>query len=215
MPNLLTSARHIVIEGPIGVGKTSLAKKLAERLAADLLLENATDNPFLPRFYQEPRRYALATQLHFLFDRTRELRERAQGDLFSNGSVADFLLDKDPLFARLNLDDDEYALYQKVYADLAPAAPAPDLVIYLQAPLDSLIARVRRRGVEFERGMNADYLARLAAAYSDYFHRFEAAPLLIVNSENLDFAHDDKHFELLLERMAKLRGPREFFSRAA
>ena len=207
--------RYLVVEGPIGVGKTSLTHRLAERMNADTLLENADDNPFLPRFYQEPRRYALATQLHFLFDRTRQLRELAQGDLFHAGTVSDFLIDKDMLFARLNLDDDEFELYQKVYNDLAPQAPNPDLVIYLQAPLDILQARVNRRGIEFERGMDAGYLQRLANSYSEFFHRYDAAPLLIVNTANLNFAESDADFELLVERIGKLRGPREFFSRAA
>lgn len=211
----LARYRYVVVEGPIGVGKTSLTRKLAERLGATTLLENASDNPFLPKFYQDPRRYALPAQLHFLFDRSRQLRELAQGDLFSAGTVSDFLLDKDMLFARLNLDDDEFALYQKVYADLAPQAPTPDLVIYLQAPTGSLQDRVKHRGVEFERGMAADYLRRLAASYSDFFHRYDAAPLLIVNSENLNFAQRAADFDLLLERMAKMRGQREFFSRAA
>ena len=207
--------RYVVVEGPIGVGKTSLTRKLAERMGADMLLENADDNPFLPRFYQEPRRYALATQLHFLFDRTRQLRELAQGDLFRAGTVSDFLIDKDMLFARLNLEDDEFDLYQKVYNDLAPQAPVPDLVIYLQAPLDTLQARVNRRGVEFERGMDAGYLQRLANSYSEFFHRYDTAPLLIVNTAHLNFAESDVDFELLVERIGKLRGPREFFSRAA
>ncbi len=207
--------RYIVVEGPIGAGKTSLTYKLAERLDADTLLENAGDNPFLPRFYQEPKRYALPTQLHFLFDRTRQLRDLAQGDLFRVGTVSDFLIDKDMLFARLNLDDDEFELYQKVYADLAPQAPTPDLVIYLQAPIDALRERVHRRGVEFERGMDADYLQRLANSYSEFFHRYEAAPLLIVNTANLNFAQSEDDFELLLERVDKMRGPREFFNRGA
>ncbi|MDA8127597.1 MAG: deoxynucleoside kinase [Betaproteobacteria bacterium] len=211
----LSRYRYLVVEGPIGAGKTSLTYKLAERMGADTLLENAGDNPFLSRFYQEPRRYALPTQLHFLFDRARQLRDLAQGDLFRSGTVSDFLIEKDMLFARLNLDDDEFELYQKVYADLAPQVPAPDLVIYLQAPVNTLQERVRRRGVEFERGMDADYLQRLANSYSEFFHRYEAAPLLIVNTGNLNFADSEADFELLLERIDKMRGPREFFNRAA
>jgi len=207
--------RYIVVEGPIGAGKTSLSYKLAEHLDADTLLENASDNPFLQRFYQEPARYALSTQLHFLFDRSRQLRELAQGDLFRAGTVSDFLIDKDMLFARLNLDDDEFDLYQKVYADLALQAPTPDLVIYLQAPVEVLQERVKRRGVEFERGMDAGYLQRLANSYSEFFHRYEAAPLLIVNTSHLNFVENEADFELLLERMDKMRGPREFFSWAA
>jgi len=207
--------RYIVVEGPIGAGKTSLSYKLAEHLDADTLLENASDNPFLQRFYQEPARYALSTQLHFLFDRSRQLRELAQGDLFRAGTVSDFLIDKDMLFARLNLDDDEFDLYQKVYADLALQAPTPDLVIYLQAPVEVLQERVKRRGVEFERGMDAGYLQRLANSYSEFFHRYEAAPLLIVNTSHLNFVENEADFELLLERMDKMRGPREFFGRAA
>jgi deoxyadenosine/deoxycytidine kinase len=206
--------RYVVVEGPIGAGKTSLTHKLAERLGADTLLENAGDNPFLPRFYQEPRRYALPTQLHFLFDRARQLRELAQGDLFRAGTVSDFLIDKDMLFARLNLDDDEFDLYQKVYADLAPQAPAPDLVIYLQAPIQALQERVNRRGIDYERSMDASYLEKLANSYSEFFHRYDAAPVLMVNTTNLNFAQRDADFELLLERMQKMRGPREFFSRA-
>ena len=207
--------RYIVVEGPIGAGKTSLTHKLAEHLSADILLENASDNPFLPRFYQEPKRYALPTQLYFLFERSRQLRDLAQGDLFRAGTVSDFLIDKDMLFARLNLDDDEFELYQKVYADLTVQAPTPDLVIYLQAPIDALLERVKRRGVEFERGMDAGYLQRLANSYSEFFHRYDASPLLIINTSSLNFADSDEDFELLLQRMTKMRGPREFFSRAA
>lgn len=211
----LSRYRYIVVEGPIGVGKSSLARRLAEHLDADTLMENAADNPFLPRFYQDPRRYALPTQLHFLFDRARQVKELVQGDLFRRTIVSDFLLDKDMLFARLNLEDDEYALYEKVFADLRLQSPEPDLVIYLQAPVEALQERVRRRGIDFEQGMKGDYLRRLAESYSEFFHRYDAAPVLMVNSENLNFVAKQGDFDLLLERMAKMRGPREFFSRAA
>jgi deoxyadenosine/deoxycytidine kinase len=211
----MNRTRYIVIEGPIGVGKSSLARRLAEHLDADTLMENAADNPFLPRFYQDPRRYALPTQLHFLFDRARQVKELVQGDLFRRTIVSDFLLDKDMLFARLNLEDDEYALYEKVFADLRLQAPEPDLVIYLQAPVEALQERVKRRGIDFEQGMKGDYLRRLAVSYSEFFHRYDAAPVLMVNSENLNFVAKQGDFDLLLERMAKMRGPREFFSRAA
>ncbi|MGO9444201.1 MAG: deoxynucleoside kinase [Thiobacillaceae bacterium] len=211
----LSRYHYIVVEGPIGVGKSSLARRLAEHLGAEALLENAADNPFLPRFYHDPQRYALPTQLHFLFDRARQVKELAQGDLFRSIIVSDFLLDKDMLFARLNLDDDEYALYEKVFADLRLQAPEPDLVIYLQAPVDSLQERVKRRGIDFEQGMKGDYLKRLTESYSEFFYRYNAAPVLMVNSENLNFVKQQGDFDLLLERMAKMRGRREFFNRAA
>ena len=211
----LSRYRYLVVEGPIGVGKSSLARRLAAHLGADSLMENVAENPFLPRFYQDPRRYALPTQLHFLFDRARQVKELAQGDLFRKSVVADFLLDKDMLFARINLEQDEFALYEKVYADLKLQAPDPDLVIYLQAPVEALQERVKRRGIDFEQGMKHDYLRRLAESYSEFFHRYDAAPVLMVNSENLNFVSQKGDFDLLLERMAKMRGPREFFSRAA
>ena len=209
----LARFRYLVVEGPIGAGKTSLARRLAEHLGADTLMESAADNPFLPRFYQDPKRYALATQLHFLFDRARQVKELAQGDLFRHALVADFLLDKDKLFAQLNLDEDEYQLYGRVFDDLSLHAPAPDLVLYLQAPIEVLQARIRQRGIDYERGMNADYLRRLVALYSEFFHHYDAAPVLMVNSENLNFVTQTEDFELLLERMDKMRGAREFFSK--
>ena len=211
----LARYRYLVVEGPIGAGKTSLAKRLAEHLGADTLLESAADNPFLPRFYQDSKRYALATQLHFLFDRARQVKELAQGDLFRSTLVADFLLDKDKLFAQLNLDEDEYQLYRRVFDDLSLHATAPDLVLYLQAPVEVLQARIRQRGIDYERGMSADYLRRLAALYSEFFHHYEAAPVLMVNSENLNFVTQTEDFELLLERMDKMRGAREFFSKGS
>ncbi len=205
--------RHVVVEGPIGAGKTSLARRLAETWDGELLLEAPGDNPFLPLFYKDMRRYALPTQLSFLFQRAEQLRSLAQPGLFTPLTVSDFLLDKDPLFARLNLDDAEYGLYRTVFDKLAPESPPPDLVIYLQAPLSSLVERVRRRGVAYEQGMDADYLGRLAEGYSRFFHQYDAAPVLIVNSAKLNFVDDDEAFGMLLNRIGQMRGPREFFSR--
>lgn len=207
------SYRHVVVEGPIGAGKTSLARRLADTWGADLLLEAPGDNPFLPLFYKDMRRYALPTQLSFLFQRAEQLRSLSQPGLFTPLTVSDFLLDKDPLFARLNLDDAEYGLYRTVYDKLAPEAPAPDLVIYLQAPLPSLLDRVRRRGVSYEQGMDPEYMARLTEGYSRFFHQYDAAPVLIVNSTKLNFVDDDEAFGMLLNRIGQMRGPREFFSR--
>jgi deoxyadenosine/deoxycytidine kinase len=206
--------RYIVVEGPIGAGKTSLARLLVERSGADLLLEDPQSNPFLERFYQDPRRWALATQLFFLFQRVNQLSGLKQLDLFERTTVADFLFDKDPMFARLNLTDDEFALYQHIYGHLAPQAAVPDLVIYLQAPVETLMARVRRRAASYERGISEDYLARLTQAYGRFFHEYNAAPLLILNSKNLNFVDRPGDFDLLLRRISEMRGPREFFNLA-
>jgi len=204
--------RYIVVEGPVGAGKTSLARLLAERGGAELLLEEPQSNPFLAGFYQDPRRWALATQLFFLFQRANQLSGLSQLDLFQRHTVADFLLEKDPLFARINLSDDEFALYQRIYAHLAPQAAVPDLVIYLQAPVETLMARVRRRAAGYERGITEDYLARLTQAYGRFFHEYDAAPLLIVNSRNLNFVDRPGDFDLLLQRISNMRGAREFFN---
>ncbi|OLE19642.1 MAG: deoxynucleoside kinase, partial [Betaproteobacteria bacterium 13_1_20CM_3_63_8] len=192
--------RYVVIEGPIGAGKTSLARRLAARLAAELMLEQPGENPFLARFYQDMARYALPAQLFFLFQRMRMLEPLAQRDLFARATVADFLLDKDPLFARITLSSHELALYQKIYDALRPQAPAPDLVIYLQAQPATLIDRVRRRAAGFERGISEEYLALLVEGYARFFHHYAGAPVLTVNSENLNFVERDADFELLVSR---------------
>ncbi len=211
----LEKCRYIVVEGPIGAGKTSLARVLAHHVGGEELFERPEENPFLERFYGDMARYALATQLTFLFQRADQLSGVGQFDMFRRVTVGDFLLDKDPLFARLNLSDAEYRLYEKVYSHLKPQTPTPDLVIYLQAPVDTLIDRVHRRGVEFERKISAAYLGRLAEAYSRYFYDYEAAPLLIVNSTRLNFVDDHDHVKLLLARIGAMRGRREFFNVAS
>ncbi len=204
--------RHIAVEGPIGAGKTSLARRLAERLGAELLLEEPGENPFLARFYQDMARFALPTQLFFLFQRARQLEALAQPDMFGRATVSDFLLEKDPLFARITLSGDEMALYQKIYDAIRPRAPAPDLVVYLQAQPATLRERVRRRAAEYERGIGEDYLALLAEGYARFFYNYGAAPVLIVNSENLNFVARDSDLELLIARMRGMKSRREFFS---
>ena len=201
-----------MVEGPIGAGKTSLARRLAARLGADLVLEQPDENPFLARFYDDMPRYALPVQLFFLFQRARMLEPLAQPDMFARGVVADFLLDKDPLFARLTLSADELALYDKIYAVLRLRAPVPDLVIYLQAQPAVLVERVRRRAIRYEREVGEDYLARLAEGYASFFYHYDAAPLLIVNSENLNFVEREPDFELLVSRVRAMRSRREFFN---
>ncbi len=204
--------RHVVVEGPIGAGKTTLARRLGARLSADLVLEQPAENPFLSRFYQDMPRYALPTQLFFLFQRARMLEPLAQPDMFGRAVVADFLLDKDPLFARITLSADELALYLKIYEALRPQAPAPDLVIYLQAQPATLVERVKRRAAGFERGISEEYLEMLAESYARFFYHYAAAPVLIVNSENLNFVERDRDFELLVERVRGMKSRREFFN---
>jgi deoxyadenosine/deoxycytidine kinase len=204
--------RYIVVEGPIGAGKTTLAKRLAARLSSDLLLEQPGANPFLARFYQDMPRYALPTQLFFLFQRAKQIEPLAQPDMFSRATVSDFLLDKDPLFARITLSGDELALYDRIYEALRPHAPTPDLVVYLQAQPDTLIERVRRRAEQFERGISEEYLALLSEGYARFFYHYTAAPLLTVNSENLNFVERDADFELLIERLRAMKSRREYFN---
>lgn len=209
---LFDKYRYVVVEGPIGVGKTSLAQRLAWHTGTAVLLEKPEENPFLPRFYEDAARYALPTQLFFLFQRINEVRDLAQMDMFRESTVSDYLFDKDALFARLNLSNDEFELYQTVYQKLVPQAPAPDLVIYLQAPPQVLIERVQKRAHIWERTISDEYLTRLSQAYSDFFYHYDAAPVLVVNSKHLNFVDNDGDFQLLLERIAGMRGQREYFS---
>ncbi|MBL8309501.1 MAG: deoxynucleoside kinase [Burkholderiales bacterium] len=204
--------RYVVVEGPIGVGKTSLARRLAGKLGAELLLEAPAENPFLARFYAEPARFALPTQLNFLFQRADQVRALAQLNLFSRTVVADFMLDKDPLFAELNLAEDELSLYRRLYAHLQPQAPRPDLVIALQASTDTLLARVRQRAIRYEQPIAAEYLARLTDAYTRLFHRYDAAPVLFVNTDGLNFVDNAEHLDWLWQHVQKMRGEREFFN---
>lgn len=206
--------RFIVIEGPIGVGKTTLARLFAERFRTRLLLEDAAANPFLAKFYHDPERHALPTQLFFLFQRAGQMRDLAQSDLFQQATVTDFLLDKDPLFARLNLSDDEFRLYREMYRHLQPQIPKPDLVIYLQARVETLMERIVQRSIDYEQTITQSYLSRLTDSYSQYFHHYDASPLLIVNSESFNFAERSGDFDLLVEKISAMRGGREFFNRA-
>ena len=210
---VLEAARHIVVEGPIGVGKTSLARRLVSHLDARPVLEQPELNPFLARFYQDPPRHALPTQLFFLFQRMDQLRELAQPDFFGRTVVCDYLLEKDPLFAQMTLSDDEYNLYRQIYDRISPQAPRPDLVIYLQAKPETLIARVRKRGIDMERRISDSYLTELAERYSRFFYNYDAAPVMVVNSENLNFVDRDDDFRLLLERIEAMRGQRGYFNR--
>lgn len=211
---MLEKARYIVVEGPIGAGKTSLARKLAERLGARTLMEQPELNPFLGRFYADMDRWAMATQLAFLFQRSELLKPLPQQLQVGERVVSDFVLDKELLFADLNLGEDEAALYRQVLMQLQPAAPRPDLVVYLQAQPDTLIERVRKRGMDAEKRITEDYLERVARRYAEFFHQYDAAPLFIVNAEELNPVERDEDFDLLWKRLMQMRSYREFFGYA-
>lgn len=194
--------RYIAVEGPIGVGKTSLSKRLAESFNYELLLENSEENPFLDRFYKEPKQHALSTQLFFLLQRAQQLQELRQEDMFQPLRIADWLIDKDRLFAKENLDSDEYALYVNVFKHLTVDAPIPNLVIYLQAPTEILIDRIQKRGIPAEQFIEREYIENLSAAYTEFFHYYTKSPLLIINTSEINLVSDDEDYQHLVEYIA-------------
>ena len=215
LTDIREAPRFIAVEGPIGVGKTTLARKLADTFNYDILLERAEENPFLDRFYRKNGEGALATQLFFLFQRAQQIHDIRQADLFEPVRVADFLIDKDRLFAETNLSSDEFELYDKVYQQTTIDAPTPDLVIYLQAPVDVLLQRIQQRGVEAEQSIDRKYLENLNDAYCNFFHFYDAAPLLIVNAGHIDLANNQQHFDRLLDFVLDVKSGRHYFNPSA
>ena len=207
-----TPQPYIAVEGPIGVGKTTLAKRLAELFDYQLLLEDAHENPFLNKFYENRRQNALATQLFFLFQRVQKMDDLKQQDMFKPLRIADFLIDKDPIFAQVNLDPDEFELYQKVYSQMTVDAPTPDLVIYLQASVDRLLERIDRRGIAAERTISRQYLEELNEVYSEFFLYYDAAPLLIVNANQLDLVNRQEDFAQLVDYALDIKAGRHYYN---
>lgn len=204
--------KYIVVEGPIGVGKTSLAQRLSDEFGSTLLLEHVDDNPFLERFYQNPREAALSTQLYFLLQRTKQLQDFKQADIFSPVRVADFLIEKDRLFAQVTLNASEYELYEQIYSHLTIDAPKPDLVVYLQAPVEVLLQRIRKRGRGYERLVETAYLEQLNEAYAKFFYDYDGAPCLIVNASDIDFINNDKDYEQLLGEILNTDAGKRYFN---
>jgi deoxyguanosine kinase len=208
----MAASRYIAIEGPIGVGKSSLARRLADELNGELVLEEGDANPFLERFYNDPRGAALPTQLFFMFQRVRQLEQLSQVDLFCDTRVSDFLMAKDRLFAEITLDRNELALYEQIRSSLDFQPPVPDLVVYLQAPVDTLLFRIARRGIKFEQDIKRRYLERLTDVYARFFHQYDESPLLIVNAATIDPVNNEEHFQLLLNEINCTRSGRQFFN---
>ncbi|MEE8365207.1 MAG: deoxynucleoside kinase [Gammaproteobacteria bacterium] len=212
MPN---RHRYIVVEGPIGVGKSSLVKKLADTFGSDLLLENAEDNPFISRFYQNPRQFALSTQLYFLLQRAQQVQNFRQSDLFQSSHIADFMIEKDRLFAELTLNNDELKLYEQIYQHMTVDAPRPDLVIYLQAPPEVLRTRIAKRGIEYEQQIRIDYLSRLCESYTRFFYHYDESPLLTVNTQSVDLVDNAEEFQALLDEIINIRSGRHYFNQSS
>jgi len=212
---MLNQHRYIVVEGPIGVGKTSLSKKLADSYGYDLLLEQADDNPFLSQYYQNPRQFALSTQLFFLMQRAQQVQNFRQIDLFQKAHIADFLMDKDRLFAELTLNHDELGLYQQIFAHLTIDAPKPDLVIYLQAPVEVLRERISKRGIDYEQRIKDDFLQRLSESYTRYFYDYDDSALLTVNTQSIDLIDKESSYQSLLEEIEQIRSGRHYFNQSS
>ena len=207
--------RYIVIEGPIGVGKTSLANKLADEFDSELLLERAEENPFLANFYQNPRQYALSAQLHFLLQRAQQVQDFRQNDLFRGSYIADFMVDKDRLFAQMTLDKDELELYEQIYTHLTLDAPRPDLVIYLQAPLQTLRERITRRGIDYEQQIRDEYLLRLSESYTRFFYDYDDSALLTVNTQSVDLINNAEDYQAILEKINNIHSGRHYFNQSS
>lgn len=205
-------SRYLVVEGPIGVGKTSLVRRFAKTFGGEPLLERAEENPFLEKFYRDPKAAALPTQLSFLFQRARQLHALRQGDIFTPLRIADFMLEKDRLFAQLTLDDDELGLYEQVYQHLSLDAPVPDMVVYLQAPAEVLMQRVVKRGIGYEQFIQRDYLTRIVEAYSRFFHHYERSPLLIVNASDINPLDSEADYQMLVREIGKVRSGRHYYN---
>lgn len=203
---------YVVIEGPIGVGKSSLARRLANDFDSELVLEEVDENPFLEQFYQRPREAALSTQLFFLMQRTRQIQELRQGNIFSQSKIADYLIEKDQLFAQVTLTPTEYELYLQVYEHMIVDAPKPDLVVYLQAPVPTLIERIRKRGRNYERFIESNYLEQLNEAYADFFYHYNDTPLLIVNASDIDFINNERDYEQLKSQITNTKSGRHYFN---
>ena len=207
--------RYIVVEGPIGVGKTSLANKLALEYGSELLLERADENPFLAGFYQNPRQYALSAQLHFLLQRARQVQDFRQADMFHGSFIADFMVDKDRLFAQMTLDADELALYEQIYRHLTLDAPRPDLVIYLQAPVAALRERIARRGIDYEQQIRDEYLLQLSESYTRFFYDYDDSALLTVNTQSIDPISNEDDYQAILEKIDNIHSGRHYFNQSS
>jgi deoxyadenosine/deoxycytidine kinase len=203
--------RYIVTDGPLGVGKTSLTTLLAKELGAHLVLEQAEENPFLAHFYRDPARYRFQTQMFFLLSRFSQQQEMAQPDLFTRITISDYLFDKDRIFAYLNLDENELALYEQVYKILEPKIIRPDLVIFLQADADTLLRRIKQRGRPYEKEISPDYLSSVNEAYNQFFFRYTDTPLLVINTSDIDFVHRREDLDDLLKQILNMKQGTQYY----